>query len=108
MKTKKYVIDLSPRSRIHIDFKREKKKILDFAVNFEIITKKKWVSTLRYDTSHDHCKNLKWKYPHKHILHNKKRETLVPIRTDDYNYALTLAIKDIRNNFKKIKYRFFN
>ena len=105
---KSYTILLSKRSRIHVRFSRKKTKVLDFAVNFEILYPKKWHPVIRYDTAHQGSEKQRWKFPHKHTFYRDGKETLVFLRTKDKNLALTLAIQDIRENFKRIKGKFFN
>lgn len=109
MKSESYTVRLSARSRVHVYFERDKKKVVDFTVNCEIFHKKqkKWIPILRYDTAHDHLPKQKYKMPHKHILHNKRTEVIIKIRMRDYNQALTIAYEDIHKNFRRIKYNFF-
>ena len=107
-KEEKYTIILSKRSRINVKFSREKNKILNFAVNFEITygKSKQWTTVIRYDMAHQEA-GRKWKIPHKHTYYRNRKESIVFIRTKDYNEALTIAIKDIKNNFPKIKDKFY-
>ena len=107
LKEERYTNVLSPKSRIHVAFKRNQKEVVDFAVNFEIRYKKRWISVVRYDTGHHETGVRKWQFPHKHIYYRKKREVFISMRTRDYNLALSIAIHDIKRNFKRIKDHFF-
>ena len=103
-----YTIRLSDQSRMHVDFKTQKAKVVDFAVNFEILYKKKWQPILRYDTAHQETEKQKWKFPHKHTYYRDGRETIISMGKTAQDIALTFAIKDIQKNFKSIKDKFFN
>ncbi len=76
----------------------EKGRILSFVVQYETQIGDKWYPVVRYDTAHG--------FYHKDLMHPGKRSEKIYIKVLDYNKALTLAEKDIKDNWEEYRESF--
>ena len=77
----------------------EKGKVTGFVVQYEIFFEGKWMPVVRYDTAHG--------YAHKDLINPDGSKEKIFIGVIDLNEALTLADRDINENWERYKERFF-
>ncbi len=88
--------DVDRKRHEHIS---EKSKVTGFAVQYEIFFEDKWVPIVRYDTAHG--------FAHKDLLNPDGSKEKILIGVVNLNEVLTLADRDINENWKRYKDRFF-
>ena len=77
----------------------DKGKIVGFIVQYEILLDDKWMQVVRYDTAHG--------YAHKDLINPDGSKEKIFMGVVDLNEALTLADKDINENWERYKDRYF-
>jgi len=77
----------------------EKGKVTGFVVQYEIFFEEKWVPVVRYDTAHG--------YAHKDLINPDGSIKKIFMGLADFNEALTLADKDINENWERYKNKYF-
>ncbi len=70
-----------------------------FNVQYEILLENKWMPVVRSDTAHS--------YAHKDLINPDGTKEKIFIGVVDLNEALTLADKDINENWERYKERYF-
>ena len=76
----------------------EKGKVVGFVVQYETLLENKWTPIVRYDTAHG--------YAHKDLIKPDGGKEKVLLGIVDLNNALTLADKDINENWERYKERY--
>ncbi|GJQ48322.1 MAG: hypothetical protein H3C64_01540 [Candidatus Kuenenia stuttgartiensis] len=96
---KEYFLELEEKTIVYVHFKTEKGYVTEFVVKLLSAFEGEWHEILRYDSGHG-C-------PHKDILNTDGKVTR-KIWYDflDNGQALTMAIKDIKDNFEFYKERY--
>lgn len=84
-------------ARQRVEFKTEKRKVLEFVVQLEILHEGTWKPVLRYDGAHGfaHCD--------KYNLQGERRKDPLSL---DFRDALTYAIADIKARWAEYLERF--
>jgi hypothetical protein len=98
MKKKTYIFMLSDEDRKRHEHVIDKGKILEFVVQYEILFENKWMPVVRYDTAHG--------YAHKDLINPDSSKEKIFMGLADLNEALTLADRDINENWERYKERF--
>jgi hypothetical protein len=98
MTKKTYIFMLTDEDRKRHEHIIEKGKIVEFAVQYEIYHKNKWMPVVRYDTAHG--------YAHKDLLNPDGTQEKIFIGVADFNDALTVADRDIDENWVRYRERF--
>ena len=90
---------LDDDNALRVRFESEQGKILRFVVQFECRFEGEWVAVVRYDTAHG--------FAHCDRLHPYRDAIKTVMTTQDYNDALTFAIRDLTENWRnyRIKYQ---
>ncbi len=89
---------LSDMDRKRHDHLIDKGKILEFVVQYETLIENRWMPVVRYDTAHG--------YAHKDLMKPDGSKEKIFMGKTDLNEALTLANKDINENWGRYKDRF--
>lgn len=76
----------------------DKEKIIEFVVQYETKIKDKWIPVVRYDTAHG--------FAHKDILNPDGTCEKILLGNISYNELLTLADRDINENWQRYKNRY--
>lgn len=76
----------------------ERGKVGGFVVQYESLIENKWVPIIRYDTAHE--------YAHKDLMNPDGTNEKIFLGNVDLNDALTLADKDINENWERYKERY--
>ena len=98
MKKKTYIFMLSDMDRKRHEHLTEKGKISGFVVQYEILLENKWMPVVRYDTAHG--------YAHKDLINPDGSKEKIFMGVVDLNEALTLADRDINENWERYKDRY--
>lgn len=98
MKKKTYIFMLSDKDRKRHEHLKDKGKVLEFVVQYEILLGKKWMPVVRYDTAHG--------YAHKDLISPDGSKEKIFMGVVNLNEALTLADKDINENWERYKDRY--
>jgi len=99
MTKKTYIFMLPDKDRKRHEHLVEKGKVFEFVVQYEILSENKWVPLVRYDTAHG--------YAHKDLINPDGSKEKIFIGEANLNEALTLADKDINENWERYKDRYF-
>lgn len=100
MPKKKYVFMLTDKDRKRHEHITEKSKVKvsGFVIQYEIFFEGKWMPVVRYDTAHG--------YVHKDLINPDGSKGKIFMGLTDLNEALTLADKDINENWERYKERY--
>lgn len=90
-----FVDDISPTDRHRRWHLAERGRILQFVVQYETKIGDKWHPVVRYDTAHG--------FFHRDLMRGGRRSEKTIIHATDFNVALTIAEKDLRENWQKYK-----
>ncbi len=90
---------LSDKDRKRHEHLIDKGRVFGFVVQYEILFESKWMPVVRYDTSHG--------YAHKDLINPDGTKEKIFMGVTDLNEALTLADKDINENWERYKDRHF-
>ena len=86
------------KNAARVRFELERNRILKFVVQLECRFNDEWCPVVRYDTAHD--------FAHRDVLYPSGASEKTEMVTQDYNKALTFAIKDLANNWEKYRRRY--
>ncbi len=86
------------KDRIRVRFIKDKGKIINLVVQFEIIIKNKWLGIVRYDCSHG--------FFHRDIISPKGDKEKKAIDVPDLKYAFSFARQDIEDKWEWYKEQF--
>jgi len=86
-----YVIPLGDDARKRHYHETDKGKVVAFAVQLEILVKKRWQVVIRFDSAHDFA------HIDRYYLDGRKTKTELHLKL---NEALILADEDIKENWK--------
>lgn len=100
MNETEYIIDLSPEGedRYRHYHRVEKKRVLEFRVQYEALIEGRWYAIVRYDTAHG--------FAHRDVMHLRAEEMKTAMSEADYAAALTAAERDLKANWKKYREQF--
>lgn len=98
MPKKKYVFMLTDKDRKRHEHITEKSKVSGFVIQYEIFLEGKWMPVVRYDTAHG--------YVHRDLINPDGSKEKIFMGLTDLNEALTLADKDINENWERYKERY--
>ncbi|MBM3403405.1 MAG: hypothetical protein FJY10_00745 [Bacteroidetes bacterium] len=95
-----YFIELGIQKmdRLRFRFNKDKGKIVDLVVQFEILYEEKWKVVVRYDCSHG--------FFHRDIISPDGSKEKKVIEVPDLTYALLFARQDIEDRWKWYKEQF--
>jgi hypothetical protein len=79
-------------------FELEQNKVLNFVVQLECRMNGKWRPVVRYDTAHG--------FAHRDVLHPSSETEKTEMTIENYNDALTFAIKDLVENWERYRRRY--
>jgi hypothetical protein len=77
----------------------EKGEVIGFVVQYEIFFEERWMPIVRYDTSHG--------YAHKDLINADGSKEKIFMGAVELGEALTLADRDINENWERYKERYF-
>jgi hypothetical protein len=88
-----YVITLTPdrRNRYGHYHLLEKKKVVEFRVQYEAYIQGKWHTIVRYNTAHG--------FAHRDVMHPDRTETKTSFHHWDYAEVLTYGERDLKQNW---------
>ena len=98
MKKKSYIFMLTDQDRKRHEHISEKGAICSFVIQYEILHDDKWVPVVRYDNAHG--------FAHKDLMKPGGSKEKILIGSLDLNEALTLADKDIQENWTRYREHF--
>lgn len=98
MKAVNFVILIGSSDRIRHYHESVKGIIENFVLQYETLVQKKWMAVVRYDTAHG--------FAHQDRMHPDGSSEKIVLGITNYNRALTLAEKDIKNNWRSYKIQF--
>ena len=99
MKNKTYIFMLSDKDRKRHEHMIDKGQVSGFVVQYEILIKNNWMPVVRYDTAHG--------YAHKDFMNPDGTKEKIFMGMVDFNEAMTMADKDINENWGRYKDRYF-
>lgn len=83
---------------MYVEFRTKKNKIIHFVIQYHSLTSRGWRTIVRYDTAHG------LGVAHKDVyVYSKRKKVWQEILGNDFNAIFTQVVRDIRNNWKKIK-----
>lgn len=83
-------------ARVWFEVKRN--KVFKFLVQLECLFNGEWSPVVRYDTAHN--------FAHCDVLHPSGKTKKTEMAIQDYNEALTFAIKDLSENWEIYRQRY--
>ena len=98
MRTVEYRYLLDAKNAARIRFELERSLVQRFMVQLECCFDGKWYPVVRYDTAHN--------FAHRDVLHPLGETVKTKMAIQDYNQALTFAIKDLNDNWEKYRQRY--
>lgn len=98
MLKRKYVFMLTDKDRKRHEHITEKGRVSGFMTQYEIFFEGEWMPVVRYDTAHG--------YVHKDLINPDGSKEKIFMGLTDLNEALTLADKDINENWERYKDRY--
>ncbi|MEK6678601.1 MAG: hypothetical protein AABY39_04200 [Nitrospirota bacterium] len=98
MTKKTYIFMLSDKDKKRHEHLIDKGRVVGFVVQYEILLEDKWMPVVRYDTAHG--------YAHKDLMNPDGSKEKIFIGVADLNEALTMADKDINENWERYKERY--
>jgi len=96
---KTYIYMLSDRDRKRHEHTIDKGRVIGFVVQYEVLIKNEWRPVVRYDTAHG--------FVHKDLINPDGSKEKILLGTADLNEALSLADKDVNENWERYKDRYF-
>ncbi len=90
---------VTDQDRIRVRFKKNRGKITDFVVQYEMLVTGQWTPVIRYDTAHGQ--------PHTDVIgpDGKKEKRL--LHFPNFNDAFSYAEEDIRTNWERYRQKYF-
>ncbi|MBI5632126.1 MAG: hypothetical protein HZA15_01435 [Nitrospirae bacterium] len=98
MKKKSYVFMLTDEDRKRHEHVSENNRIVSFVVQYEMLHEGKWTPVIRYDNAHG--------FAHKDLMNPDGSKDKILIGEADFNEALSMADKDIQENWEKYRQRY--
>jgi len=92
IQTKSFVYAIDSDCRIRHYHQQQKSQILGFVVQLEVRVAEIWHPVVRYDTAHG--------FAHRDQLHHRAPTEKSPLAIETFNQALTLAERDLRENWQ--------
>lgn len=86
------------KNAARVRFGLERNRVFKFVVQLECRFNDKWDPVVRYDTSHN--------FAHRDVLRPSGKTEKTEMAIQDYNEALTFAIKDLADNWEKYRRRY--
>ena len=99
MVEKSYVQMVTSRDRIRVRFKKDRGKITDFVVQYEMLVKGKWAAVVRYDTAHGQ--------PHTDVISPDGTKEKRLLHFPNYNDAFSYSQEDVKANWERQRERYF-
>ena len=99
MVAKSCIFMLTDKDRKRHEHIVEKGKVIGFVVQYEIFFEERWMPIVRYDTSHG--------YAHKDLINPDGSKEKIFMGAVELSEALTLADRDINENWERYKERYF-
>jgi hypothetical protein len=90
---------LTDKDRKRHEHTVEKGRVTGFVVQYEILFEGSWLPVVRYDTSHG--------YAHKDLINPDGSKEKIFMGVVELSEALTLADKDVNENWERYKERYF-
>lgn len=97
-RTKSYLYMLTENDRKRHEHLTEEGTVVSFVVQYEVRIDDKWMPIVRYDTAHG--------FAHKDLLNPDGSKEKIILGDADLGDALTLADKDINENWQTYKNRY--
>ena len=98
MNKKTYIFMLSDSDRKRHEHLKDKGKIIEFVVQYEMLYKDKWIPVIRYDTAHG--------FVHKDLINPDGSKEKIFMGEANLNEVMNIADKDINENWEKYKNRY--
>ncbi len=97
-----YVIDLTldGRNRYRHYHGLDKKRIVEFSIQYEAYIDGRWHPIVRYDSAHG--------LAHRDLLHPTGRKTKTSFQNWDYSQVLTFGERDLKQNWGAYKQRYLD
>lgn len=90
---------LSDSDRKRHEHIADKGRVIGFVVQYEVLIQDKWTPIVRYDTAHG--------FAHRDLMNPDESKEKIILGEVDLNEALTLADRDINENWERYKNRYF-
>ncbi len=90
---------LSDKDRKRHEHTIDKGRVIGFVVQYEVLIKNEWNPVVRYDTAHG--------VAHKDLINPDGSKEKIFLGAADLNEALSLADKDVNENWERYKDRYF-
>ena len=98
MVEKSYVQILDVRDRIRVRFKKDRGKIIEFVIQYEMLVKAEWQAVVRYDTAHGR--------PHTDIIMPDGTKEKRLLHFPNFNDAFSYAEEDVKANWEFYRQRY--
>ena len=98
MRTVEFRQLLDDLNAVRVHFELERDVVLQFVVQLECRFEAGWQPVVRYDTAHQ--------FAHRDLLHPSGTVEKSALPTQDYNEALTFAMKDLKANWQQYRRRY--
>ena len=86
------------KNAVRVWFDLEQNRVLNFVVQLECRMNDEWRPVVRYDTAHG--------FAHQDVLRPSGETEKTGMAVENYNDALTLAIRDLAENWEKYRQRY--
>lgn len=83
---------------LRVRFVIERNYVEEFVVQLECLVEAAWHAVVRYDTAHG--------FTHRDVIHPSGTTLKTKLAIEDYNQALTFAIKDLTTNWVMYRRRY--
>jgi len=90
---------LSGEDRKRHEHTIDKGKVIGFVVQYEVLIMEEWKPIVRYDTAHG--------FAHKDLINPDGSKEKIFLGTADLDEVLSLADKDVNENWERYKDRYF-
>lgn len=91
---KSYTVFLAPNDRLVVVMHLDKKIMVNFTVQYDILLNSKWLEVTRIDTCHG--------YAHRHKFSPKNKEIITAFPCKNYNEGFTEARRYITENYLRL------
>ncbi|MGH7961131.1 MAG: DUF7718 family protein [Candidatus Binatia bacterium] len=89
---------LDDKNAARVRFELERNRVRKFVVQLECRFNDEWIPTVRYDTAHN--------VAHRDVLRPSGETEKTTMAIQDYNAALTFALKDLTDNWEQYRRRY--
>jgi hypothetical protein len=86
---------ITDRDRIRVRFKKERRRITEFVVQYETQVGDKWKPVIRYDTAHGRA--------HTDVIRPDGTQEKTLLHFPNYNDAFSYAEEDIKANWERYR-----